>query len=66
MYKRVQRFVVGFCLFVVLGTAPVTFAGVRDRDRDGQFPAKIVRVLKNLQKFFGISPNETYPVPPRP
>ncbi len=51
--------------FITLSSGPVAVAAPRsDRGRDRSAP--IVRILKQLQKFFGIGTQDTLPIPPRP
>ena len=50
-------------LFVSL-SGPALYAG--PRDGEVRVPPAIAKILKQLQKFFGISTNEDVPIPPRP
>lgn len=61
--RRTAAFVVAVALSVPV--ALVSVAGPR-HDRGPDLPAKIVKIVKHLQKLFGISTNETLPQPPRP
>lgn len=47
-----------------LQVAPVAAAVPRDTRDD--FPTRIVRIIKSLQRFIGVTPNEDIPIPPRP
>lgn len=50
---------------ITLSSGPAAVAASRaDRGRDGSAP--IVRILKQLQKFFGIGTQDSLPLPPRP
>ncbi len=62
-----RRVAAAFVFTVVLSltAGPTAAAGPRD-DRGQDLPAKIVKIVKHLQKFFGISTNDTLPQPPRP
>ncbi len=57
---------------IVLATAlslPVFAAGISRDDRNNpgfDIPQRIVRVIRSVQKFFGISANSDAPFPPRP
>ncbi|HYI08238.1 MAG TPA: hypothetical protein VEK57_04125 [Thermoanaerobaculia bacterium] len=63
-YRRVS--VAALTLVVCLSLAPVATAAV-SRDHDDDLRAKIVRMLKKAQKFFGsITSLEDNITPPRP
>jgi len=63
--KRQSRSVAVLVLTVILSLqlAPVALAAPRDRE---DFPAKIVRVIQKLQRFFGLVPFDTSVTPPTP
>lgn len=64
--KSRSRFasITALALTVAVLTAPLSaFPRQRDRDRD-QPP--IIRIIKKITKFFGIQPNEDFPMPPKP
>lgn len=52
-------------LAVALSLPTVALAVPRERDHAGQYE-KIVRVIKKVQKLFGISTNDDIPIPPVP
>ena len=56
--------VAAFALAIALSSGPVALAAPGDHQEDVR--AKIVRIVKNLQKFFGVTALEEYPAPPKP
>jgi hypothetical protein len=50
-----------------LAIAPIAIASPQGRGgRDRDFGEKVVRIIKQIQKLFGVSSNDDLPLPPPP
>ena len=65
MTKNIRRFSSALCLTVILSAAPAIAAPSRDNSFDRE-RAPIVRILKRIAKFFGLTPTSEMPVGPVP
>jgi hypothetical protein len=54
---------VALAALLALSVTPVASAAPRERVG---VPERIVKIIKNLQKFFGVTTQENLPLPPRP
>ena len=59
--RRVSAAVLAVSLSLILSTAAV--AAPRQNRDDREWSGKIIRIV---QKFFGIATHESYPMPPKP
>ncbi|HSP17570.1 MAG TPA: hypothetical protein VLV78_22690 [Thermoanaerobaculia bacterium] len=69
MNRRLSRAVIAVLFAVVLSlSTPSAFAAQRDGGWGPDFGSRIVRVLKNWMRHFGISSQDdiNYPTPPKP
>ena len=64
--KRHARSVAAAVLAVFLSIQVVPVAAAFPRGGRDDFPERITRVLKKLQRLIGISTHEDGPVPPKP
>ena len=64
MNSRTRR-AAAVALAVVLFLPPVALAASQGRDSDRDAGA-IVRIIKKIQKVFGVAPNDDIPTPPVP
>jgi hypothetical protein len=55
-----------FAAIFVFGIVPNASAGVREGDRSGFYPERIVRVVKQFLRTFGITNNADQVIGPRP
>ena len=51
-------------LVICVSIAPASYAGKQTKDFEVR--EKVVQVLKKLQRFFGVSSLDDFPLPPRP
>ena len=63
--KFLSRRVVALALCAVISLQVVPVVNAAPRDRDG-VPARIVHLIKKLQKLFGIVAHDEQPNPPKP